>query len=145
MKKYGYVALGIILLALLIQLIPYGRDHANPPVKSEPAWDRPLTREWAAAACFDCHSNQTNWPWYSNIAPASWLVYYDVTHGRQHINFSDWNRPEPQHVDEFQQVYENNSMPPLRYLLLHPEARLTRDERAQLFAGLAVLAANYQH
>ena len=59
---------------LLIQLVPFGRDHTNPPVVQEPKWDSPATRELAKRACFDCHSNETVWPWYSNIAPVSWLV-----------------------------------------------------------------------
>ena len=55
---------------LLIQFVPFGRDHTNPPVVQEPKWDSPATRELAKRACFDCHSNETVWPWYSNIAPA---------------------------------------------------------------------------
>jgi hypothetical protein len=67
---------GIILLILvggflLIQLVPYGRAHANPPVVKEPAWDSPTTRALAKRACFDCHSNETVWPWYTNVAPVS--------------------------------------------------------------------------
>ncbi len=135
----------MIGLGILIQFIPYGHDHVNPPANTEPNWDRPETRILAKQACFDCHSNQTVWPWYSNIAPISWLVYHDVTEGRKHINFSDWNRPEPQHVDEFQRVYKENSMPPASYLLLHPEARLSDAEKQQLFHGLEVLASTYQH
>ena len=50
---------------LLIQVIPYGRDHSNAPVTAEPAWNSPRTRELAVAACFDCHSNETEWPWYT--------------------------------------------------------------------------------
>ena len=134
-----------IALALLIQLIPYGRDHVNPMVNVEPNWDSPRTRTLAQRACFDCHSNQTIWPWYSNVAPVSWLIYHDVIGGREHINFSDWNRAKPQQVNEFQKVYNENSMPPANYLLLHPSARLTAAERKELFAGLAVLANNYGH
>ncbi len=146
MRKYIAAGIaGLVAIGLLIQLIPYGREHTDPPVRSEPPWDRPLTRQLAQRACFDCHSNETVWPWYSNIAPISWLIYRDVTEGRHHINFSDWNRPAPQHVDEFQKVYEQHSMPPLSYLLLHPDARLPEGERQQLFAGLAILTANYHH
>ena len=61
--------LAVVALALLIQLVPYGRAHTNPPVVAEPNWDSPQTRELAVRACFDCHSNETTWPWYSNIAP----------------------------------------------------------------------------
>jgi hypothetical protein len=59
----------------------YGRDHSNPPVRIEPRWDRARTRELAVRACFDCHSNQTRWPWYSHVAPISWLVQHDVEEG----------------------------------------------------------------
>jgi len=98
----------------------------------------------AQRACFDCHSNQTNWPWYSNLAPALWPVYREVTVARTHINFSDWNRPAAQHVDEFQEVFNNNSMPPSDYLLLHPDARLTVAERQFRFDGLLKIAASYR-
>lgn len=130
-------------VALLMQLIPYGHDHTNPPVVAEPKWDSPRTRALAQRACFDCHSNQTVWPWYSNIAPVSWLVYGDVMEGRRRLNFSDWNRPGGQYADEFSSVYYEHSMPPSNYLLLHPDARLTEAERKQLFDGLAIIAASY--
>lgn len=137
------IVAGLIVLGLL-PLIPYGRDHTNPPVKAEPNWDSPETRLLAQRACFDCHSNETRWPWYSNIAPASWLVYRDVMEGRLHINFSDWDRPHEQHVHEFQEVFDDNSMPPFQYLLLHPEAKLSPEERQKLFEGLMKLAATYR-
>ena len=73
----GLLVLGVIVFAA-IQLVPFGHDHTNPPVVAEPAWDSPETRAFAVTACFDCHSNQTVWPWYSNIAPVSWLVQRDV-------------------------------------------------------------------
>ena len=83
MKKWilrGVVA-GVVLLGL-IQLVPYGRDHTNPPVTQEVKWDSPRTRELAVGACYDCHSNLTEWPWYSNVAPISWLTQKDVDEGR---------------------------------------------------------------
>jgi hypothetical protein len=138
------VVISLIALGILIQLVPYGHDHSNPPVKSEPAWDSAATRALAQRACFDCHSNQTTWPWYSKLAPASWLVTKDVMEGRQRLNFSDWNRPEGQYVDEFKEVFYERNMPPANYLLLHPEARLSEAEWKQLFAGLEAIAANYQ-
>lgn len=133
-------AIGLVIAVIILQLIPYGRNHANPTTNTEPHWNSPETRLLAQRACFDCHSNQTVWPWYSQIAPISWLIYRDVTQGREHINFSDWNRPEHQHVDEFQEVFEEHSMPPVLYLLLHPSARLSSDERQKLFDGLMKLA-----
>ena len=142
----GVVTLAI--LALLIQLIPYGHDHANPPVVKEPNWDSPQTREITKGACFDCHSNETVWPWYSNIAPVSWLVYRDVADGREHLNFSEWDvhpsmpegegeGEEHQHGPEvIKDVLESHEMPPANYLLLHPAARLTDQERQALIDGL---------
>jgi len=64
----------VIALLLLIQLIPYGKNHTNPTVVGQPKWDSQQTRDLAKRACFDCHSNETIWPWYSNVAPISWLV-----------------------------------------------------------------------
>lgn len=145
MRKRLPVLIGaLIALGLLIQLIPYGHNHINPPVKAEPNWDGNDTRALAQRACFDCHSNETHWPWYSNLAPASWLVYHDVIDGRTHINFSDWNRPDKQHVDEFQEVFDDNSMPPASYLAIHPEARLSSEEKQRLHDGLMKLAESYQ-
>jgi len=77
---------------VLIQLIPFGRQHTNPPVVREPAWDSPQTRALAKRACFNCHSNETTWPWYSSVAPVSWLTQRDVNGGRSHLNFSEWNK-----------------------------------------------------
>ncbi|SRR6266508_6333349 len=144
-RKLLFVISGLVILGLLIQLIPYGHAHPNPPVNAEPPWPDPETPELAQRACFDCHSNQTRWPWYSNIAPASWLVYRDVIEGRGHINFSYWNRSEEQHVDESQEVFDKNSMPPANYLILHPEARLSSEEKQKLFEGLMKLAESYRH
>ena len=67
----GVIILGVLCLGLVIQLLPYGRDHTNPPVVAEPLWDSPQTRALAKRACFDCHSNETIWPWYTNVAPVS--------------------------------------------------------------------------
>jgi hypothetical protein len=122
-----------VLGLLLIQLVPYGRDHTNPAVVREPVWDSPATRATAVIACFDCHSNQTVWPWYSNIAPISWLLQHDVDEGRQHLNFSDWTAG--QGLDAGLLV-SSGQMPPLRYQLAHPEARLSEADKAALIEGL---------
>lgn len=131
-------AVGGIGLLLIIQLIPYGRDHNNPPVVREPAWDNASTRELVRRACFDCHSNQTVWPRYAGIAPASWLVYNDVVEGREKLNFSDWldGRREGEKADEIRKEIEEGEMPPFQYRLVHPEARLTGEEKQLLIKGL---------
>jgi hypothetical protein len=131
--KRGLVAMVVGLL--VIQLVPYGRAHSNPPVLAEPSWDSPQTRELAVRACFDCHSNETVWPWYSNVAPVSWLVQRDVDEGRDELNYSEWNGH--QDGEESAESVLEGSMPPRSYLLTHPEARLTDTELAVLANGLA--------
>jgi len=122
---------------LLIQLVPYGRNHTNPPVTSEPNWDSPQTRELAQRACFDCHSNETVWPWYSNVAPVSWLVQHDTEEGRDHLNFSIWNNGgQGREPEEAMETIANGEMPPGVYLITHPEARLTDAEKQALMDGL---------
>jgi hypothetical protein len=139
---YGGVAL--VALLLLIQAVPYGRGHTNPPVTKEPAWDSAQTRALAARACFDCHSNLTRWPWYSNIAPMSWLTQRDVDGGRASLNFSEWDRPQDGAGDAAEAA-RNGSMPPWFYTLfgLHSSAKLSQSQRNQLADGLAkTIAAN---
>ncbi len=116
-----------------IQLVPYRVE--NPPVRAEPAWDSPQTRILAERACFDCHSNQVKVPWYGHIAPAAWLVRDHVDEGRSKLNFSEMDRPQEE-AEEAGEVVTEGEMPPAYYLALHPEARLTSEERSQLVAGL---------
>jgi len=128
---------------VLIQLVPYGRNHTNPPVQSEPNWDSPETRALAERACFDCHSNETEWPWYSNVAPVSWLVQHDVEEGRPILNFSEWDQGgKPRELEEMWEVLQHGSMPPAVFLPTHPEARLTQAETDALIAGLRATARN---
>ncbi len=143
-KIVGIIAAVILVGFLLIQLVPYGRDHTNPPVQSEPNWDSPETRALAQTACFDCHSNETNWSrWYESVAPASWLVQNDVEEGRRFVNFSEWDQGgKPRELDELGETVSYGSMPPSKYLLLHPEAKLTQQQKDQLAAGLRATARN---
>ena len=85
----GIGAAAFPFLLLAIQFVPYGRAHTNPPVTAEPAWDSAETRELARRACFDCHSNETAWPSYTSISPASWLAQRHVNEGRRELNFSE--------------------------------------------------------
>jgi len=130
---YGVIAIAALFVA--IQLVPYGRDHTNPPATGEPSWDSPQTRALAKRACFDCHSTETVWPWYSHIAPASWLVYKDVVEGRREFSFTNWDQGTKR-ARKLVEVIVEGQMPPRQYLLLHPEARLTAEEKQQLIAGL---------
>ena len=133
------VLLGLIVGGIAIQLIPYGHDHTNPAVGAEPQWDRPQTRDLAVRACYDCHSNQTTWPWYSNIAPVSWLIQHDVAQGRSRLNFTDWNAPQPAADNAARQV-QRGAMPQSYYVALHPTANLTAAEKQALIKGLQASA-----
>jgi len=128
-------AVGTVALLALIQLVPYGRDHSNPSVVAEPAWDSPRTRALFFRACRDCHSNQTEWPWYASLAPASWLVYHDVQEGRSKLDVSRWGRGK-QHADEAAGMVRKGEMPPWYYLAAHPEARLDEADERDLIRGL---------
>ncbi|WP_321367747.1 heme-binding domain-containing protein [uncultured Desulfuromusa sp.] len=138
MKIKGLIVKGVIagiVLFIAIQFVPYGKDHSNPPVIAEPPWDQPETREFFVRACADCHSNETHWPWYSNFAPASWLVTMDINEGREHFNVSEWD-PQNNMGGWIAKQVELGEMPPLKYLLPHPEARLTDEEKAKFINGL---------
>jgi hypothetical protein len=135
--KKGLVTVGLVIVGLVLaaQVMPYGREHSNPPVTAEPQWNGPATRALAQRACFDCHSNQTQWPWYSKVAPVSWLVQADVSEGRHVLNFSEWTRGYEE-APESGETVRNREMPPRSYLLMHPKARLSDVERQQLASGL---------
>lgn len=136
MRLVRNVLIGVLVVAFAIQLVPYGRSHANPPVQAEPTWDSARTRELAVRACFDCHSNETVWPWYSNVAPVSWLVQRDVDEGRAKLNFSEWTTPADE-ADESAETVREGEMPPRVFLITHPEARLSAAEKEELATGLA--------
>jgi mono/diheme cytochrome c family protein len=136
LKWWWRISLGLLAALVAIQLVPYGRDHTNPPVTGEPAWDLPQTRALAKQACFDCHSNETEWPAYASIAPASWLVQRDVNEGRAALNFSEWTRPQEEANEAAEKVREGE-MPPAAYTLVHAHARLSPASRDRLAQGLA--------
>ncbi len=133
--------LGIVLAILVIgfvaiQFVPYGREHTNPPVTGEPAWDSARTATLFMQACGDCHSNETTWPWYTNIAPVSWRLQGHVDEGREALNVSEWGAGE-QEADEAAELVQNGEMPPFDYVLAHPEANLSEADRQALVDGLA--------
>jgi hypothetical protein len=136
-RVLSYAAIIRVVGFVLIQAVPYGRNHTNPPVTREPKWDSPQTRELAARACFDCHSNLTKWRWYSNVAPVSWLVQRDVDGGRSQLNFSEWDKPQDVSIGDISEAIRGGSMPPWFYTLPHPTAKLSSAEQEALIRGLA--------
>jgi hypothetical protein len=121
---------------IVIQAIPYGKNHTNPPINGEPAWSSPRTRELMVRACFGCHSNEVEYPSYASVAPISWMVQSHVDEGRSKVNYQEWNSGE--RADDTIEVIQNGSMPPSFYTTFgrHPEAKLTQAEIAELIAGL---------
>jgi len=139
MRAVSWVVLGFFALFAAAQLVPYGRGHHNPPVTREAPWASPETRSLAVRACYDCHSNETTWPWYAYVAPASWLVERDVSVGRAHLNFSEWDRAQEHAEDAAEQLLEGE-MPPAIYTLLHGDAVLDAAERRELSNALTFTA-----
>ncbi len=123
---------------LAIQFVPYGHLHQDPPVIKEPHWNTPEARNLAKRACFDCHSHESIWPWYSRIAPVSWFVNYDFQAGRSELNFSDWQegKRKSEAISKIAKEVSDGEMPPLQYRLAHTSAKLSDAEKQQLIDGL---------
>ncbi|MDD2291779.1 MAG: heme-binding domain-containing protein [Aliarcobacter sp.] len=132
----GKLLIGAVITAVVIQFVPYGKTYTNPPIISEPNWDSARTKELFNNACANCHSNQTTYPWYSKIAPISWLVAFDVEEGREHFNVSTWGVQKKNKGDEAAKELRNGDMPPWFYLPTHPEAKLTQEQTLELISGL---------
>jgi len=133
--KRSFILISLVAIFVLIQLIPVERK--NPPINNELNLKAPpeiitILEE----SCFDCHSNQTNWPFYSYIAPVSWLVAHDVEEGRGHLNFSEWNQLP---IEKMQKIKEElieeisqDKMPLPIYLITHSGAKLTDEQKMKL-------------
>jgi uncharacterized membrane protein YgcG len=120
------------------QLVPYGWRHSNPPVAQDAPWPSAATRTLAVRACYDCHSNESKYPVYSYVAPMSWLVRHDIDGGRAVLNFSLFGQGENKLHDAADAV-EEGWMPPRKYLLLHPDAKLSAAEKRELAAALEAM------
>ena len=135
-KKLKWTALVLITGFALLQFTNPART--NPPVVNDLAAVNPPPPEIKAllhAACYDCHSYETKWPLYSRIAPSSWLVVRDVNEGRENLNFSEWPQDPARiakRLNHMNDELDDNEMPPKKYTLLHPEARLTEAQRKAL-------------
>ena len=137
-----YKLLGIALIAgVAMQFVPYGKDHTNPPVIAEPNWDSQGTKGLFSRACANCHSNNTTWPWYSSVAPVSWLIRHDVDEGREHFNVSMWDAQRVNKGHDAAEEVRQGEMPPWFYVLGHSEAKLSDSEKTQFIQGLSVTFA----
>lgn len=135
MRRIEVITAAGAVVCVLIQLVPM--PGKNPPVSRDVAAP-PQVEAILRRSCYDCHSNQTRWPWYARVAPVSWLVIRDVNRGRQHINFSTWDKyaddPETmiRKLRNFDKVMHNGSMPLWYYLPEHSIARLSETDRQVL-------------
>jgi hypothetical protein len=130
-RSLRWILVGSLSLIVVAQILPFGGEQTNPPVQAEPQWDSPFTRSLAVGSCYDCHSNETAWPWYAKIAPASWIVSRHVNEGRSELNFSEWHRRQKE-AREAVKAVRNGSMPPWYY----PAPALSAPEREALIQGL---------
>ncbi len=138
-RKLKWIFGALVAVFALLQFTNPART--NPPIA--PGGDisatNPPPPQIAAllhAACYDCHSDETKWPWYSHVAPASWLVVSDVNDGRERLNFSDWPHALParaaKRLERMSEELDYKEMPPAKYTLIHADARLTDDQRQEL-------------
>jgi len=138
------VALALRVLIVGAQSVPVARD--NPPAPAANAAYASAAANVRAVfdgSCKNCHSNQTAWPWYTYVAPFSWMVTHDVHQGRKHLNFSEWSTYSPKKREEkleaiCDQVI-NGEMPDGKYLLIHRSARLTQDDREAVCAWVETM------
>jgi cytochrome c551/c552 len=127
--------LGIGSVAFLVIAQFVRIERSNPPVESDVSAP-PEVKARFRAACYDCHSNETVWPWYSQVAPVSWLLAHDVNEGREELNFSTWQRYDSNRrrkkLKEMVETVNEGEMPPWYYVIIHPEAWLTDQDRAAI-------------
>jgi mono/diheme cytochrome c family protein len=147
MKTINKILLGVIAIGVVIfggiQLVPVNRT--NPLVVTQVQWDSPQTQALFQRACADCHSNETVWPWYSYVAPVSWLIARDVFAGRSRFNISDLNTSSPRFsrmTSEIGRTIQSGRMPMAIYIPMHPSARLTPQEAQELASGLQATLLN---
>ena len=136
-KQFGRVlkwsVVGLCVVFIMIQFVPVNRS--NPPAQGD-FRGSPEVVSVLRRACYDCHSNETVWPWYSRVAPVSWVIAHDVNEGRAVLNFSTWNELSPEKQAEamkesWEEVAEGK-MPTWYYVALHPEARLSANDESVL-------------
>jgi hypothetical protein len=123
-------AVGFIAVLIVVQFVPVAR--VNPTEEGQPAAPSEV-QALLQRACYDCHSNETRWPWYSRVAPVSFLIARDVTEGRRELNFSTWSqyneRRKSRKLKEIAKQVEQGKMPQWYYVSLHPDAKLSPADR----------------
>lgn len=135
----GRFGIGAAVVFAALQAVPYGWEHSNPPVIRDAPWPDDASASIARTSCYSCHSNETDWPFYSYVAPMSWLVRFDVERGRGELNFSEWDDDADEAEDAVSMV-ERGKMPLDRYTWIHRDATLSASERDTLIRALEQMA-----
>ena len=147
MKKFlKWIFVALVVAFALLQLTNPART--NPPVANDLMATNPPSPQIATmlrAACYDCHSYETRWPWYSRVAPMSWLIANDVNDGRREMKFSEWPNNDPmraaKRLEDMSEEIGEGDMPPKKYTMIHADARLTDNQRKELTEWLDSEAA----
>ena len=142
-KKIKYTLFVLVAIFLGMQLISV--DRSNPPVTSD--LDAPIeVKTILKRSCYNCHSNEVNWPWYSYIAPVSWLITHDVKEGREELNFSEWSKHSGnlEMKEEIIEEIAEGEMPLPIYLITHPSASISEQELAALKQWAGLSASSYR-
>lgn len=139
MKLVWILLLVLILAFITLQFIPN-----NMPKNAEAGKDDLITSGTSPStissilknSCYDCHSNQTSYPWYSKVAPASWLLAKDIREGREELNFSEWGsyskRRQIRNLRKIKEEVTSDAMPLKKYLLIHRHAKLSQEQKTAL-------------
>ncbi|HSP16890.1 MAG TPA: heme-binding domain-containing protein [Thermoanaerobaculia bacterium] len=136
MSRTKWILLVIVAVFMVIQVVR--PDLTNPPVNPRNAIQNvpPNVQAILQRSCYDCHSSQTRWPWYAQVAPLSWLLKHDVDEGRQELSFSEFATYSPKKAARKMQKaceeVKGGDMPLMQYLPLHPDARLSDADRQTL-------------
>jgi hypothetical protein len=137
-RLFVRIGLALLVILVLIQLIPVNRT--NPPVTVDIPTS-PEVKDILRRACYDCHSNETVYPWYSRIAPVSWMLARHVSEGREELNYSTWDQynaeDQGEKIHESWETVKEGEMPPWYYTVMHRDALLSPEDRAvlQTWAG----------
>ena len=144
MKKIIWITLIVVIIG--IQLIPVNRPENDDDLSKDLIANNQIPENISNIlknSCYDCHSNQTNYPWYAYVAPVSFLIVHDVNEGREELNFSEWeNRNKSKKakaLDEMAEEVEEGEMPMEIYLIMHSNAKLSDEQRKEF----AEWAENY--